>query len=107
MILFFKFMIVKNESLNFTFCCLITFMFIKTVFFFLISFFKLKISENYVLKKMIQILKNFTFIVNYEKLTFKTFFIIFIKLFSSHKLKNIFFFKYFFILHCIQFFSLM
>ena len=100
-------MIVKNESLNFTFYCLITFMFIKTVFFFLISFFKLEISENCVLKETAQTLKNLTFTVNYEKSTFKIFFIIFVKLLFSCKLKNIFSFKCFFILYYIQFFSLM
>ena len=53
MILFFKFMIVKNENLNFTFCCLTAFMFIKTVFFFLISFSESEISENYILKEAV------------------------------------------------------
>ena len=99
-------MIIKNENLDFIFCCLITFMFTKTVFFFLISFFKLEISENHILREAAQTLKNFILTVNHEKSTFKIFFIIFIKLFSSHKLKNIFSFKCFFILHCIQFFSL-
>ena len=94
-------MIVKNKNLNFIFYYLTAFMFIKTVFFFLISFFKLKISENCVLRKMTQTLKDFTFIVNCEKSTFKTFFITFVKLLSSCKLKNIFFFKCFFIFYCI------
>ena len=100
-------MIVKNESSNFIFYCLITFTFIKTVFFFLISFSKSEISKDHVLKEMAQTLKDFTFIIDCEKLTFKTFFIISTKLLFSYKLKNIFFFKCFFIFHYIQFFSLM
>ena len=94
-------MIVKNESLNFIFYCLITFTSTKTVFFFLISFFKSEISGNCVLKEAAQTLRDFTFTVNYEELTFKTFFIIFAKLFSSHKLKNIFSFKCFFVFYYI------
>ena len=84
-------MIIKNESLNFIFYYLTAFTFTKTVFFFLISFFKSEISENCVLREVAQTLKNFTFIINHEKLIFKTFFIVFIKLFSLYKLRNIFF----------------
>ena len=94
-------MIIKNESLNFVFYYLTAFTFTKTVFFFLISFFKLKISKNCVLREAAQTLKNFTFTVNCEKSTFKTFFTVFIKLLSSCKLRNIFFFKCFFISYCI------
>ena len=94
-------MIIKNESLNFIFCYLIAFTFIKIVFFFLISFFKSKISRNCILKETAQILKDFTFIINYEKLTFKTFFTAFIKLLFLYKLKNIFSFKCFFVFYCI------
>ena len=101
MILFFKFMIIKNENLNFIFYCLTAFIFIKTIFFFLISFFKLEILEDYVLRKVAQTLKDFTLIVNCEKLIFKIFFIIFAKLLSLYKLKNIFFFKCFFIFYYI------
>ena len=97
-------MIIKNESLNFVFYCLITFMFIKIVFFFSISFFKSKISENCVLREVAQTLRNFTFIVNHEKLTFKTFFTAFIKLFSLYKLKNIFFLNTFLFFIAFNFF---
>ena len=100
-------MIIKNEDLNFIFYCLITFTFIKTVFFFLISFFKSEISKNCVLKKTAQTLKNLTFIIDHEESTFKTFFITFIKFLFLHKLKNIFFSECFFISYYIQFFSLM
>ena len=96
-------MIVKNENLNFIFYCLIAFTFIKIVFLFLISFFKSEISENCVLKETAQTLKNFIFIINYEKLTFKIFFITFIKFLFSCKLRNIFSFKCFFIFYCLYF----
>ena len=52
MILFFKFMIIKNESSDFIFYCLIAFIFIKIVFFFLISFSESEISEDCVLREM-------------------------------------------------------
>ena len=52
MILFFKFMIIKNENLNFAFYCLTAFMFTKIVFFFLISFSESEISRNCVLKEV-------------------------------------------------------
>ena len=94
-------MIVKNESSDFVFCCLITFMFIKTVFFFSISFFKLEISEDHVLREMAQTLRDLTLTVNHEESTFKTFSIISAKLLSPHKLRNIFSFKCFFIFYCI------
>ena len=94
-------MIVKNESLNFVFYYLITFTFIKTVFFFLISFSELEISENCILKRTAQTLKDFTLIIDYEKSAFKTFFTVFVKFLSSCKLRNIFFFKCFFISYCI------
>ena len=97
MILFFRLNVVTDENSDFAFCCQTAFTSTNTKFSSSISFFKSEISDEHVLRKRAQTLRDLTSIVDcwdFKKLTFRTFFTVFARLCSSHKLRNNSFLKW-------------